>query len=242
MESNCSAPDAYLGIGLYSFPEAARIIGVRPPTLRRWAKEYRYTSRNTTYLHQLVIPRHFGPNDATITFLELIELLFVKMFRAEGVSMQAIHKASQRAAQIFGTPYPFAVQRFDTDGKYLFATLGEESGNQEIVEDLTRGQLAFDTVVRDLFRKLDYRGNSDALRFWPLAHDGRVVLDPERSFGKPIDAETGVPTEALFDAVMAGDGQSHAEVAAWFDVPIAAVEAAVTYERMLSEEFSPLAA
>ncbi len=242
MESDCSSPDTYLGIGLYSFPEAARIIGVKPPTLRRWAKEYRYTSRVTPYLHQPVVPRYFGANDSPLSFVELIELLFVKMFRAEGVSMPAIRMASHRAVERFDTPYPFAVQRFDTDGKSIFATLGEESGNQGMVEDLTRGQLAFDTVIRTLFRKLDYRGNSDALRFWPLEHDGRIVLDPERGFGKPIDAETGVPTEALFDAVTAGKGQSHTEVAAWFDVPIAAVEAAVTYERMLSEEFSPLAA
>jgi hypothetical protein len=48
--------------------------------------------------------------------------------------------------------------------------------------------------------------------------------------------------ETLFDAVMAGDGQSPAEVAAWFNVPIAAVDAAVTYERMFLEESSPLAA
>lgn len=165
MESNCSASDAYLGIGLYSFPEAARIIVVKPSTLRRWAKEYRYTSRRTTYLHQPVGPRHLGANESPLTFVELIELLFVKLFRAEGVSMPAIHKASQRVAQRFGTPYPFAVQRFATDGRYIFATLGEESGNQGMVEDLTRGQFAFDTVIRDLFRKLDYRGNSDALRF-----------------------------------------------------------------------------
>lgn len=244
VKSTCSAPDAYLGIGLYSFPEAARIIGVKPPTLRRWAKEYRYTSRGTTYAHHPVIPRHFDADASTLTFLELIELLFVRLFRAEGVSMAAIREASLRAAQRFGTPYPFAVQRFDTDGKYIFATMGEEPGNQAMIEDITRGQFAFDTVVRDLFRKLDFdhRGNSEALRFWPLEHEGRIVLDPERGFGKPIDAETGIATEALFDAVTAGKGQSHAEVAAWFAVPIAAVEAAITYERMLSEECSPLAA
>lgn len=139
MNTECSAPDVYLGIGIYSAPEAAKIIGVKPPTLRRWTKEYRYTNRGMVYLHQPVIPRHFGPNDATITFLELIELLFVKMFRTEGVSIPAIRKAAQRATQIFGTPYPFAMQRFDTDGKYIFATLSEESSNQAMVEDLTRG-------------------------------------------------------------------------------------------------------
>jgi uncharacterized protein (DUF433 family) len=195
----------------------------------------------TTYLHRPLIPRHFGTNESTLTFLELIEFFFVKLFRAEGLSMPAIRKAAQRATEMFGTPYPFAVKRFDTDGRHIFATLREETDDREVVEDLTRGQRAFETVVRAFFRKIDYHDDA-ALRFWPFEHDGRIVLDPQRAFGRPIDAETGIATEALFDAVMAGDGQSPAEVAAWFGIPLAAVEAAVRYERMLLEESSPLAA
>jgi uncharacterized protein (DUF433 family) len=242
MRTDSNTPDGLIGVGLYPFPEAARIIGVKPSTLRRWAKEYWYTSRGTTYLHHPLIPRHFGADASTITFLELIEFLFVKLFRVEGVSMPAIRKAAQRAAEMFGTPYPFAMKRFDTDGTHIFVTLQTETDDQRAVEDLTRGQRAFETVVRAFFRKIDYQGDTAALRFWPLEHGGRVVLDPQRAFGRPIDAETGIATETLFDAVMAGGGQSPAEVAAWFNVPIAAVDAAVTYERMLLEESSPLAA
>ncbi len=241
MHTDSIAPDSLIGVGLYTFPEASRIIGVKPSTLRRWAKEYRYTSRGTTYLHRPLIPGHFGADASTLTFLELIEFLFVKLFRVEGVSMLAIRKAAQRAAEMFGTPYPFAMKRFDTDGTHIFVTLQAETDEQRAIEDLTRGQRAFETVVRAFFRKIDYQDEA-ALRFWPLEHGGRVVLDPQRAFGRPIDAETGIATETLFDAVMAGDGQSPAEVAAWFNAPIAAVEAAVTYERMLLEESSPLAA
>jgi uncharacterized protein (DUF433 family) len=241
MHTDGNAPNGLIGVGLYTFPEAARIIGVKPSTLRRWAKEYRYTSRGATYLHHPLIPKHFGENASALTFLELIEFLFVKLFRAEGVSMPAIRKAVQGAAEMFGTPYPFTMKQFDTDGTRIFVTLRAETDEQNAVEDLTRGQRAFETVVRAFFRTIDYQ-DAAALRFWPLEHDGRVVLDPQRAFGRPIDAETGIATEALFDAVMAGDGQSPAEVAAWFDVPIAAVEAAVTYERMLLEESSPIAA
>ena len=49
------------------------------------------------------------------------------------------------------------------------------------------------------------------------------------NLGKPIDAETGVPTSALYDAVLAGDGQSSAVVAQWFGVPVQAVQAAATF-------------
>jgi uncharacterized protein (DUF433 family) len=229
----------YLGVGLYSFPEAARIIGVESRALRRWAKEYAYIDRGSVRQHTSVIPRHFGKDSDTLSFLELIELLFVKAFRAEGVSMQAIRKAAERAAERFQTPYPFAVKRFDTDGKHIFATLQEEATDVELIEELSKGQLAFDRVVKPLFRRLDYK--TDALRYWPLEHSGRVVLDPKRAFGKPIDSETGIPTEVLFNAVNAEGGQSLENVAAWYEVPLEAVAAAVRYETSLRQQ-TPLAA
>jgi uncharacterized protein (DUF433 family) len=91
----------------------------------------------------------------------------------------------------------------------------------------------FDTIVRPFFRKLEYQNGDDALGYWPMDRDGRVVLDPERSFGKPIDAETGVPTRALYDAVLAGGGQPLDVVAEWFGVPLQAAQAAVTFEKSL---------
>lgn len=226
-----AADSPFVGVGLYSFPEAARIIGTSPRTLRQWAKTYRYTVRGVEYTRHPVIDRRLADEDV-LTFLELIELLFVRLFRSQGVSMGVIRKAARVAAQRFDTPYPFAVRRFDTDGKSIFATLADQPGEQLVTEDLARGQYVFREVVHPYFRKLDYRGSAEALKFWPLDRDGRVVLDPRRHFGAPIDDETGVPTKALYDAVTAG-GQSHETVAQWFDVPLAAVKAAVIYERSL---------
>jgi uncharacterized protein (DUF433 family) len=166
-----------------------------------------------------------------MTFLELVELLFVRLFREQGVSMQTIRAAAAVAASRFKTPYPFAVKRFDTDGKRIFATLITEPVDREIIEELPKGQLVFEEFVRPLFRRIDYRGKAEALRYWPLGHEGRVVIDPAREFGKPIDAETGVPTYALFRSVAAGD--SRETVANWYRVPVQAVESAVKYERLL---------
>lgn len=225
-----------IGVGLYTIPEAARIVGVKSDTLRGWIKARRYSVRGTTYDRQPVIARALPDQPSIVTFLELIELFFIKIFRDQGVSMAVIRRASQRAAELFDSPYPFAVRQFDTDGKRIFATLRIESDKQSVVEDISRGQYAFEYMVRPFFRKLDYHDGDNghgALKFWPLERQGRVVLDPRRSFGTPIDAEKGVPTSVLFSAVAAGGGQTHATVAKWFDVPIVAVEAAVRFERSL---------
>ncbi|MFQ5809752.1 MAG: hypothetical protein ACE5JM_09060, partial [Armatimonadota bacterium] len=66
------------------------------------------------------------------------------------------------------------------------------------------------------------------LRYWPLGRKKRVVLDLQRAFGKPIDAETGVPTFVLYQASQSGEPRDR--IAAWYNVPLAAVSRAVEYE------------
>lgn len=232
MESTLT-PSRYVGVGLYSFPEAARIIGIKPAKLRRWVGQYRRKATGAEYLSKPVVSRYFPDGEHILTFLELVELLFVKLFREQGVPMVIIREAAVEAARRFDTPYPFAVKRFDTDGQRIFATLREESQEERGIVELGKGRYVFDAVVRPFFRKLEYQDSGDALRYWPRDREGRVVIDPQRAFGKPIDAETGVPTRALYDAVLAGGGQSPAAVAEWFGVPLDAVEAAVAFEQSL---------
>ena len=163
--------------------------------------------------------------------MELMELHFIKMFRDEGVSLQVIRKASVAAAKRFNSEYPFAVKRFDTDGKTVFATLIGEHSDEPVIEDLKHGQYVLEHIMKPFFHKLDYGDNREITRFWPLEKAGRIVLDPQRSFGKPIDAETGVPTIAIYQAFRAGQGQNITSIARWFDVPSQAVEAAIEYEQ-----------
>jgi uncharacterized protein (DUF433 family) len=164
-----------------------------------------------------------------------MELHFIKLFRDEGVSLPTIRRASRAAANLFKTDYPFSVKRFDTDGRTIFATLKKKTRSPAVVEDLAKGQFVFETIMRHFFRKLEYSGATEGVtRFWPLMKKGRVVIDPSRKFGKPIDAKSGVPTSAIVDALSAGGGQSPAVVARWLGIPLAAVKAAATFERSLS--------
>jgi uncharacterized protein (DUF433 family)/DNA-binding transcriptional MerR regulator len=212
-----------LGIGLYSLADAARIVGAPQSLIRRWSRE-----------SEGLIPRTITRTDGLITFAELMELHFIKIFRDEGVSLPTIRRASERAAERFHTACPFSVKRFDTDGKSIFATLQKESSDKELLEDVAHGQFVFEKIVRPFFRKLEYGRNFDLVRFWPLSKTGRVVLDPMRKFGQPIDAETGVPVKTIVDALAAGGGQSPAVVARWLGIPLAAVKKAAEYERSLS--------
>lgn len=213
-----------IGIGLYAVPEAARVLGVHPLKVRRWL--------GLAATLEPVITRTCPVDDA-LTFAELMELMFVSRFRSEGVSLPAIRKAASAAARKFKSAHPFAMKRFDTDGKTIFATLQRKESDQTIVEDLAKGQLVFDQIIKPFFRKIEY-GRQDAMRYWPLETTGRVVLDPERRFGQPIDNDTGIPTATLAKAVKADPRHDVGSVARWFDVPKEAVKAAVSFENSLT--------
>jgi uncharacterized protein (DUF433 family) len=212
---------SYLGKGAYSLRDASRMLHTHHATIKRWLSP-----------DDSLVAREFEPDEGVISFPELMELHFIKMFRDKGVSLRTIRRASREASARFETRYPFAVKRFDTDGKTIFATLSRTETDEELVEDLRDCQYVFSNIVRPFFRKLDYE-DGDVARFWPMHKRGRVVLDPARQFGRPIDSKTDIPTWTLFSAVRAGKGQSVKEVADWFGVPVQAVQASVKFESSL---------
>ena len=223
----------YLGVGLYSIPEAARIVGVPHSTLRSWVKSYTRTTQGREVTRRPVIARVLGGNEPILTFIELVELLSVKAFRSVGVSMGVIRKAAQRGSERLDTPYPFASHRFETDGKHIFAIIQDEERGATIIEEAVKGQRAIEELIRPLFHKFDYRDDQLIHAFWPRTKQGRVILDPLRAFGRPLDAETGISTATLYEAAQANPHEPLTRIAWWFDAPVQAVEAAVDYERSL---------
>jgi len=64
---------------------------------------------------------------------------------------------------------------------------------------------------------------------WPKQS---IVVDPARSFGRPIVQKVDVPTDVLAKAVRVEESLSL--VAKWYDIPIEAVRAAVEFEERLA--------
>ena len=71
-----------IGVGLYSLPEAARLLGASPASVRRWIGGYGYTLgdriRSVPPLWNMDLPMF--DEQFVISFRDLIELRFVKAF------------------------------------------------------------------------------------------------------------------------------------------------------------------
>lgn len=220
-----------LGIGLYSFADAARLIGVEARQLRRWMSGYVHKSKGgeVAHLSPLWIPQLADTRFDGIGFRDLLELRFVKVFRDHGVSLQAIRIAAAVARDLLKSTHPFTCRQFQTDGRSIFVTIHEKTGDESLV-DITRRQHVFREIVGpSLYAGIEFDTVGSALRWFPIPKSRVVVLDPERAFGQPILAKSGVPTVAISDAFTAEKGNVHF-VARLFDVTPDAVRKAVKFE------------
>jgi uncharacterized protein (DUF433 family) len=227
-----------IGVGYYTAGEAARLLKTPPRNIARWLGGYSYKSRDgntikTTPLWMPQLPR-LG-DSLEIEFRDLIELRFVLAFMKQGVGLNVIRRCLDNARKIIGEERPFSTHEFRTDGKSIFLeSLREEEEPAKrgapAVVDLKTSQMVFKQVVEPTFRDLDLADGSVA-QWRPFNGKRSIVIDPQRSFGKPIATDYGVPTSALANAVKAEN--SVRRVASLFEVPVAVVNDAIAFERSL---------
>jgi uncharacterized protein (DUF433 family) len=167
-----------------------------------------------------------------LTFLELIELLFIRRLREAGVSLAMIQRVAKQAAVTLQTPHPFAAAPFYAD------RTARLTGNGEAAFASGNGAAPWDTVRTAFAARLDF-GEAGVRRYWPLGKEHRVVLDPGRAFGRPTDPASGVPTRVLAGSHAAGETVE--AVAQWFRVEPQVVRDAIQFEQSLVPPHRPRA-
>lgn len=236
---NCSIDSAPLvGNGLYSLPEAARIIHADPRSVRRWVIGYHKGSETNS--KPILASKSISLDSFDfVNFPQLIELLFIRLFRVHNVSMPVIRAAIENASRQFHSQNPLSVEGLVTDGQSIFhldpADFETDSdtgslSQEQIVQDLARAQIVMGDFAKPYFLKIDY-ANSIAAHYWPIGKDRHVVIDPERAFGKPIDADTGIPTVSLYGMYRSGD--SPETISRAYNINKSAVIAAIEFEQSL---------
>jgi uncharacterized protein (DUF433 family)/DNA-binding transcriptional MerR regulator len=229
--ASVSTFDSSMGVGIYSFADAARFIGAESREVRRWMLGYTHHGRRKESSFSTPLwNSQFAKSDIEgLGFKDLIELRFVHTFRDEGVSLHIIRRTLEIARERLSTPYPFTCKKFRTDGKRIFMEVLEETGDESLV-DVLKQQNVIQRVIGPSLREgveLDLQG--EATRWFPLHHSKDIVFDPTRKFGQPILTDYDFPTAAIADAVTAEAGNQK-RVAKIYDIPLAAVRKAVEFE------------
>lgn len=226
MQSSAS-PSPLVGVGLYTPAQASLYTGIPSADIRRWLFGYSAKGVKHAGLWQSEL---VDLKECTLSFQDLLEIRFVDAFRQHGLSLQAIRSASRQATELFGQPYPFTCKRFQTDGRSIFATVLDETGDDALL-DLIKRQYAFKQVIKpSLYEGIDYTGNGSAQRWYPIKRSKTVVLDPARNFGKPVLTAAGIDTATLFSAYEA-EGLDAKRVALLYEIPTSAVKAAIDFEQ-----------
>lgn len=213
--------------GLYTLRDAARLLGEDTATLRRWAFGYQRGGKVYPALINAELPEIDGVR--SITFLELIELLFIKGFRQSGLSWHRIREAARVASNLFQTEHPFAMRRWFADPVGIYAELRTDTDEEVLVELSGGAQVVIEHALEPYLRQLDFDVDGFAKRWYPLGKEVPISLDPTIAFGAPVIDGTRIETAVL--VAMLDDGQSVDDIAWWYELDPWQVDAAVRFER-----------
>jgi uncharacterized protein (DUF433 family) len=233
--------DGAIGVGVYTLPQAARLVRLRLATVEDIVGSKPADNTAPRFAPIVFTEDALADDGKIITFQSLMELWVVSELRRQGVPMPVIRRAAFEARRILKVRHPLASTNVRTDGRRIFMVLRRETSasrrksQPKIVLDVLRLQHALEEIIEQSLRpEIVVRGPDGApLKWFPLGMTRRVVLDPKRRFGEPIDPVSGVPTSALAQAFKA-EGNDADAVAFWFGVDRQAVEDAADFEAWLA--------
>ena len=200
--------------------------------IRRWLRGHDYVHRGERHHAEPLWRPQIELNDDELHlgFRDLVELRVVNAFINEGFSPWRVRQGLAAARELAGDERPLSTLRFQTDGRTIFLNLAEQAGNSHLVDVFSR-QLAFRRILAPCLRDIEFE--RDLPIRWRIGGPlKRIVIDPLRSFGKPIDDETGVPIDVLAQAAIVEGSVEKAARA--YAVPVRAVEQAAAFARRLA--------
>ena len=160
-----------------------------------------------------------------LTFLDLVSLRMIAVFRAHGVTSLEIRKAHHELAAR-GSSHPFAMEPLWISGLHIY--IRENSIPIAITKNW---QSAFDFV--ELFagpmHNMAFGENELPTKWEPRKG---IVLDPKISFGESCLKGTRIATQVLWSLVEAGDPPGRVALA--YRLPTEKVEAGIAWENQLA--------
>lgn len=220
-------------LGIYSVSDAARITGVRPQQIRGWLQGYPQRKGKVAAAPILRRQHEIREGELALGFLDLLEVAFLGRIsqaaerRGRTLSWKALRVAADTARRVLHNEHPFAAKRIHTDGRSVFLEAQKETEDPALYDLVSDNFAIYDVLAASFIATIKYEG--DQPRCWiPDDRFPRILVDPRRAFGRPIESRSGAPAETLFDAWRAEQGNAE-KVAGWFETDREGVDQAVHY-------------
>jgi uncharacterized protein (DUF433 family) len=212
----------------YTVGTAAGYLRLPASTLRSWALGATFTTARGKRRRTQALITPAGRDPLQLSFWNLVESQVLACIRkVHGIKMNRVRRALDFIERHLGQRRPLISADFQTDGVTLFV---EHLG--EVVDVGTRGgpQLVLQMISATL-QRIERDEAGLAARIFPWVNHPEeprfVVLDPLRSFGRPVVIGTRIPADALAER-FAG-GESIADLSRDFDLAHEVVEYAVRW-------------
>lgn len=165
-------------------------------------------------------------NDLALTFLDLITMRMVAIFRSHGIKPSEIKKAHDNLRDARGWPHPFAMEPIWVSGPDIYIQEGP------FIVAVSRWQAAFDFIREFLIpvHNIHFDAQKEASSWEP---NPGIVLDPQVAFGAPCIKGTRIPTETLWALHEAGD--SIELIASAYGLSPRRVRSAIAWEEELEK-------
>lgn len=212
--SRIQTPERHLNRGIYDVAEVATLTHQPRARIERWVRQENLTLHGT--------PEFEG----YFSFLDLISLVTVGELRSRGVAEAVIARGRSYLIEALDTPWPFAHKRLATVGRHFFA---EVDSSDEWIDVGLGGQRAFDELVADELRLIEYGEDELAIRWRPA---DEIVIDPTVQAGTPCLSGSRVSTSLIRE--LAESGESLEQLADDYQLDLAQVVAAIDFENSLS--------
>lgn len=220
----------------YTAAEAAQILALPASTVRAWSFGHTHVEPGGSSRKRY--PRVIEPANADerlLSFVNLCELhVLAAIRRQHKVSLPKVREAIDYVSRELRQPRPLASVRFLTNGVSLFV---KRAG--QLLNVTQKGQTAMQADFERALSRIEYDRKTGApLLLYPYTRAATlagaqaprtVVVDPARSFGRPVLAGAFVRTEVVAQRFAAGD--SIAEMAQDYGVSPAAIEEALRFQQ-----------
>jgi len=190
---------------VYTISEAAHYLCIPMATIGAWVRGTTYTTATGIKRFHRVIElsdRSLRP----LSFYNLAEAHVLRALREEyKIPLPVIRTALDYVRKEFGWQRPLIQEQFRTDGVRLFV---ERLGK---VVDTSRPEQGLLPLLTEYLDRIEWE-DEFAARLYPFTRIVRdkdapraIMIDPTRSFGRPVLDRLGVTTNVIAERYKAGD-------------------------------------